>query len=132
MIRISSPVRAALAAALLLALLPSAHAQKKSPFEAGSYYDMCLQAVDFPKPLGEWDLKGNAKLPAYCKCFAPLFEARAMKALKFMEANPGKEPPGTAKETMAEELAMRNTCRKQVGLPAAVDSDFEPGKPAAK
>ena len=124
MIRISSPLRAALAASLLMALLPSAHAQK-SPFGGGSYYDMCLHAVDMPKPFGEWDLKGNAKLPAYCKCFAPAFTARAEKAMKYMQANPGKAPPGTLEQSNAEELALRNTCRKQVGLPLAVDLDVD-------
>jgi len=110
-------VLASSTAALLLATPSPAHAQ--SPTEA--YYDMCLKAVDFPAPFGESDLKGNAKLPDYCKCFAPVFAARAEKAARYMQANPGKAPPGTVEQSNAEELAMRNTCRKQVGLPAAVD-----------
>ncbi len=133
--RIAFHLRAALAAApLLLAVLPSAQAADAMPPNA--YYDMCLKAVDFPKPFGEWDLKGNAKLPAYCNCFSPLFAARATKAMKFMEKNPGKQVPGTIEESNAEELALRNTCRKQVGLPLAIDDEAVAvpvkGKPAAK
>lgn len=116
-------VLASSTAALLLATLSPAHAQ--TPTEA--YYDMCLKAVDYPAPFGESDLKGNAKLPDYCKCFAPAFAARAEKAARYMQANPGKAPPKTVEQTNAEELAMRNTCRKQVNLPAAVD----PNKAAA-
>lgn len=112
-----APMIASMIAALTLALLPSAHAQSPSQ----SYYDMCLKAVDMPAPFGESDLKGNAKLPDYCKCFAPAFAARAQKAALYMQANPGKAPPGTLEQSNAEELAMRNSCRKQVGLPAAVD-----------
>ena len=110
-------VRVSSTTALLLAALSPAHAQNVNQ----AYYDMCLQAADFPAPFGESDLKGNAKLPDYCKCFAPAFAARAEKAAKYMQANPGKAPPKTQEQTNAEELAMRNTCRKQTGLPAAVD-----------
>lgn len=112
--------RAAVAAAMLLALLPSANAQGGA-VPADGYADMCVKAADMPKPYGEWDLKGNAKLPAYCKCFSAAFAARAQKALAYMQANPGKAPPGTLEQSNAEELAMRNTCRKQGGLPAAVE-----------
>ena len=110
-------VRASSTAALLLAALSPAHAQ--TPTQA--YYDMCLKAVDFPAPFGESDLKGNAKLPDYCKCFAPAFAARAEKAAQYMRSNPGKPPAHTLEQSNAEELALRNTCRKQTGLPAAVD-----------
>jgi hypothetical protein len=136
MLRFSASLRAALGASLLIALLPAAHAQKGG-LGGDTYYDMCLKAVDFPKPFGEWDLKGNAKLPAYCKCFSPLFTARAMKAAAYMQTHPGKAPPGTLAESNAEELAIRNTCRKQVGLPMAIDADAETmpaptAKPAKK
>lgn len=113
----TSLVRLSSTAALVLAALSPAHAQTANQ----SYYDMCLKAVDFPAPFGESDLKGNAKLPDYCKCFAPAFAARAEKAARYMQANPGKAPPGTLEQSNAEELAMRNTCRKQTGLPAAMD-----------
>lgn len=52
---------------------------------------------------------------------AVLISVRAEKAMKYMQANPGKAPPGTLEELNAEELAMRNSCRKQHGLPLAVD-----------
>lgn len=132
MINIQNISRAALAGLLLLALQPAAHAA--GPFDGSKgYYDMCIKAVDMPKPFGEWDLKGNPKLPKYCECFVPLFTARAEAAMKYMQANPGKAPPGTLEESNAQELAMRNTCRKQVGLPAAVDPNLAaPEAPKAK
>lgn len=111
--------RAILACGLILSMLPAAHAQGLSK-DIG-YSEMCVKAADMPKPYGEWDLKGNAKLKRYCGCFAPLFEARAMKAAKFMEANPGKVPPGTLEQSSKEELDMRNSCRKKLGLPLAVE-----------
>jgi hypothetical protein len=109
-----------IALALLIAAFPAAQAGTPSIQNAGAI-DACLKAVDFPRPFGEWDLKGNAKLPAYCECFMAKFQVRAEKAMKYMQANPGKAPPGTLEETNAEELAMRNSCRKQLGLPLAVD-----------
>lgn len=84
-----------------------------------NYNDMCMNAANMPKPYGEWDLKGNAKLPEYCKCFVPAFQARAMKALTEMQA--GAKPPSLA-QSNKEELELRNVCRKQVGLPLAVES----------
>ncbi|QNA89367.1 hypothetical protein G4G28_14385 [Massilia sp. Dwa41.01b] len=110
-------------AALLVASLPSVHAQSAATMN-DSYAQMCRQSADTPKPFGEWDLKDNPKLGAYCDCFAPKFAARAMKAMAYRQANPGKAPPGTLEQSNAEELAMRNTCRKQVGLPAAVKPDL--------
>ncbi len=108
MTQFTSLFRAALAGAVLLALVPSAHADEMTK----QYSDMCVSATDFPKPDGEWDLKGNAKLPAYCACFGAAFKARALK--------PPKTPTPSIDEFTAEELALRNTCRKQVGLPLAV------------
>jgi len=113
-------LRLPMAIALLLAALPAAHAQADAT-TTRSADDMCFQAANFPKPYGEWDLKGHAKLPAYCACFNAAFKVRAEKAAKYMQAHPGKAPPGTAEEVAAQELAMRNTCRKQLGLPVAVD-----------
>lgn len=108
--------RAAAAAAMLLAVLPFARAQA-IVVPADTYISICEQSVQMPKPYGEWDLKGNAKLPTYCKCYSALFAARASKAATFMKANPGKQLPGNIEQTNAEERAMRVTCRKQTGLP---------------
>lgn len=113
-------IAAGIAAVLASTVLPPAQAQTPSIQDLGSP-NACLQSVNFPKPYGEWDLKGNAKLPAYCDCFMAKFRVRAEKALRYMQANPGKAPPGTLAESNAEELAMRNSCRKQLGLPPAVD-----------
>jgi hypothetical protein len=132
MFNFNNTIRAALAGALLLVLQPAAHAAGQADGTNG-YYDMCLKSVDMPKPFGESDLKGNAKLPQYCGCFAPLFMARAQKAMKYMQEHPGKAPPGTLEESNAEELALRNTCRKQVGLPLATDPNGAmPAAPKAK
>ena len=87
--------------------------------QVDAYYRMCLRSAEMPKPFGEWDLLRHAKLPKYCECFSPRFAARAMKAARFMQQNPGKEPPGSLAETNREELAMRNECRKKTGLPLA-------------
>ena len=111
-----------IAAMLTSAILPLSQAQAQAP----TIHDLagpngCLMSVDMPKPFGEWDLKGNAKLPAYCDCFMAKFKVRSEKAMKYMQANPGKAPPGTLEQSNAEELAMRNSCRKQLGLPLAVD-----------
>lgn len=107
------------ASALALLVLAQATAYAGPPQQMiDGYYDMCLKSTSMSKPYGESDLKGNAKLPAYCHCFSPLFAERAMKAAKYMQENPGKGPPGTAEQSNAEELAMRSACRKQVGLPA--------------
>lgn len=132
MFHFKSTVRAAFAATLLLVLQPAARAAAPSD-GSNAYYDMCIKSVDMPKPFGESDLKGNAKLPQYCSCFAPLFAARAQKALKYMQENPGKAPPGTLEQSNAEELAMRNTCRKQVGLALATDPNADaPAAPKVK
>lgn len=80
-----------------------------------------MQSANFPKPHGEWDLKGNAKLPAYCECYMTKFRARAAKKMMDMQANPGVMPKKTVQQSMAEELVMRNSCRQQLGLPPAVD-----------
>jgi len=111
--------RATLLGALMMPFQTGAQAAPMPPQMLVMYKQMCVKAATMPKPYGEWDLKGTAKLGAYCDCFSPLFAARAMKAAEFMQNNPGKAPP-TLEESNQEELAMRNTCRKQVGLPAAL------------
>lgn len=80
----------------------------KSPLEG--YTAMCMQSVGFPAPYGEGDLKGNAKLQDYCKCFAEKFLERAMKT------TPGA--PASLEQTNKEEFAMRQSCRSQFNLPA--------------
>lgn len=116
----SSPL--SIAAILISFVLPLSHAQAQAPtMQDLAGPNGCLMSANMPKPFGEWDLKGNAKLPAYCDCFMPKFKMRAEKAMKYMQANPGKAPPGTLEQSNAEELAMRNSCRKQLGLPLAVD-----------
>ncbi len=109
-------------ALLALGLAAGGMAQAQMPGMNGkpmNYQDMCMSAADMPKPFGEWDLKGNAKLPAYCTCFAPAFEARAMKAMAAMQA--GAKPP-SLEQSNKEELELRNSCRKKVGLPLAVET----------
>ncbi|SHH59847.1 hypothetical protein [Massilia sp. CF038] len=83
------------------------------------YSAMCVQSANMPKPYGEYDLKGNAKLPDYCKCFSEAFGARAMKAMSAMQA--GGKPP-SLEQSNKEELELRNVCRKKVGLPLAVEA----------
>jgi hypothetical protein len=90
---------------------PAAYAQDKKQ-ATESYKSMCLQAVDMPKPFGEYDLKGNAKLDAYCGCFGEAFAESVMKV------DPKAKPP-TADEATKRDLAMRNSCRKKMGLPLA-------------
>lgn len=108
----------ALAALLACALLAPAGAATPQDAARKGYYDMCLQAVNMPKPYGEWDLKGNARLPAYCECFSDAFLKRAMKAAAAMQA--GQKPP-SLEQSNKDELALRNTCRVKAGLPAAVE-----------
>lgn len=80
----------------------------KNPHDA--YAAMCVKAVGIPAAYGgEGDLKGNAKLPEYCKCFAGKFLERAMK--------PSPGTPLSAEQSMKEEYAMRQTCRSQFNLP---------------
>ncbi len=72
---------------------------------------MCIKAVKIPAAHGgEGDLKGHAKLPDYCKCFAEKFLARVMKT------TPGAQ--ASVEQTVNEEFAMRQSCRAQFNLPA--------------
>lgn len=108
--------RATIVFGLLFAALPAAQAQ--SPKKQMGYADMCVNSAGMPKPFGEWDLKGNPKLPEYCKCFSAAFEVRAKKAMTEMQA--GAKPP-SLEQSNKEELELRNVCRKQTGLPLAVE-----------
>lgn len=109
-------LRAAAAAVLSLALQP---AQAASGGLAGAhgYYESCLQSVHFPRPFGEWDLKGNPKLPQYCACYVPRFTEQTLAARANLELHGGAPTLDMIKENKAGELAVRNACRKQVGLP---------------
>jgi hypothetical protein len=109
--------RATIVFGLLLTALPAAQAQAPKK-QMNSYADMCVNAAGMPKPFGEWDLKGNAKLPEYCKCFSEAFEVRARKAMAEMQA--GAKPP-SLEQSNKEELELRNVCRKKTGLPLAVE-----------
>lgn len=102
------PLLAALAAVFAL---PAAEAQNRKQV-TDSYKQMCVQAADMPAPFGEYDLKGNARLGDYCGCFGEAFAEHAMKV------DPKAKPP-TADEATRRDLAMRNTCRKKIGLPLA-------------
>lgn len=86
----------------------------------GAYAGKCRSLADAPKPMGEWDLKGNAKLPEYCDCYATLFFERAIKAAAYMQAHDGKPPPATLRQVHAQENGMRNLCRKKFDMPKAV------------
>ncbi len=110
-------LRAALASALCLALQP-VHAASGGLQGAHGYYESCLKSVDFPRPFGEWDLKGNPKLPQYCECYVPLFTAQNMQSRANLQVHGGAATPEMIKENKAAELGVRNTCRKRVGLPS--------------
>ncbi len=110
------PVGGLLAAVLSLALQP-ALAASGGLEGAHGYYESCLQSVNFPRPFGEWDLKGNAKLPQYCACYVPRFTEQTTAARANLQLHGGAPTPAMIKENKAGELAVRNSCRKQVGLP---------------
>jgi hypothetical protein len=98
---------------LAFALAASAPAQAQDKQQAvAAYKQMCVQAAGMPKPYGEFDLKGNAKLDAYCGCFGEQFADQAMKT------DPKAKPP-TPEQASQRELAMRNSCRQKMGLPLA-------------
>ncbi|WP_266170504.1 hypothetical protein [Dyella subtropica] len=92
--------------------LSPAHADTVPSQATQQYADMCAnQATGIPAPYGEADLKGNPKLGEYCKCFGAKFAERAMASVQ------GGGKSSSLDETVKEEQAMRNGCRKQVGLP---------------
>ena len=120
-------------ALVALALFAGAHgmavAQRAAPTEEQVLTALgakCRSLADAPQPYGEWDLKGNDKLPAYCECYAGLFFKRAAKVSAYMDTHNGKPPPATLAQVHAQEMAMRQTCRKKLDLPKAI----APPKPA--
>lgn len=75
------------------------------------YVAMCKAATDIPvSDGGESDLKGNAKLDSYCRCFADKFVDRMKKT------DPSKVQ--FADQNIRGEFEMRKVCRAQFGLPA--------------
>ncbi len=64
------------------------------------------------RQIGEWDIKDDPKLPAYCGCFGQKFADRAVTKTQPAQSK------AEAQALQAEELDMRNGCRKQLGLPA--------------
>ena len=112
--------RAALAALVCLALQPAGAATGGLQGASG-YYQSCLQSVAFPRPFGEWDLKGNPKLPEYCECYVPLFIAQNTLARANLQVHGGPPTPEMVKENKAAGLAVRNSCRKKLGLPLVYD-----------
>lgn len=101
---------------LISAVMPSvAHADAPLSSATNQYVDMCMKATDIPAPYGEADLKGNPKLGDYCTCFGAKFAARAIASVASMQGA-GKSSP-SQEDPEKEEQAMRNGCRKQVGLP---------------
>jgi hypothetical protein len=132
MTHLTTILRAAIGAALCLALNP-AHAASGALQGAGGYYESCMKSVEFPRPFGEWDLKGNPKLPQYCECYVPAFTAQNTQARANLQAHGGPPTPEMIKENKASELAVRNTCRKQVGLPPVYDPNVNaPGAKAKR
>lgn len=101
---------------LINAAAPSAaHADAPLSSATNQYADMCMnQATTIPAPYGEADLKGNPKLGDYCKCFGAKFAERAMASMASMQ---GADKSSSLDDAVKEEQAMRNGCRKQVGLP---------------
>lgn len=106
-------MKAILLAALALALpLPRLAPAQDKQQAAASYKQLCVQAAGMQRPYGEYDLKGNAKLDAYCGCFGEEFAEQAMKT------DPRAKPP-TPEQASQRETAMRNRCRQKMGLPPA-------------
>ena len=83
---------------------------------ARGYAQFCAtQGTQMPGAAGESDIKGDARLAAYCTCFGGKFADRAVASL-------GKPRTAPLKKSVAEEYAMRNTCRAQMGLPKVVQT----------
>ena len=108
----------------LVCLTQPAHATSDTLQGASGYYQSCLQSVQFPRPFGEWDLKGNPKLPQYCECYVPLFVAQNTQSRANLKVHGGPPTPEMIKENKAAELAVRNSCRSKVGLPAVYDPNI--------
>ena len=107
-----SALSVALAAALSVAMVSPVHADTPLSQATAQYAAMCAnQATSIPAPYGESDLKDNPKLGEYCQCFGAKFAARALASTQGGDKSPSLD------KTAEEEQAMRNSCRKQSGLP---------------
>lgn len=83
---------------------------------AKGYAQFCAtQGTQMPGAAGESDIKDDARLGAYCTCFGGKFADRAVASLGKPRA-----VPFDIKKSVAEEYAMRNTCRAQMGLAKVV------------
>lgn len=105
-----------LAGAFVVAFIGMSPVRAAAPQQAAdSYADMCVKmSTDMGKAhrtILEGDLADNPKLKDYCTCFGAKFAERAMTSGKIM--NNKAEIDAAQKE----ELAMRNSCRTQYGLP---------------
>ena len=114
---------AALAGVCFFAM-PAAQAASGELQGSGGYYQSCMQSVDFPRPFGEWDLKGNPKLPQYCECYVPMFVAQNTQARANLQVHGGPPTPEMIKENKVAELAVRNSCRAKLGLPPVYDPNI--------
>lgn len=85
------------------------------------YARMCVDGSAWPLPYGEGDLKGNAKLGEYRRCFSAKFAERAMGALAELQRPQESQAPAARqaalKESSKQEAAMRDDCRQELGLP---------------
>lgn len=78
------------------------------------YVEACEQmaaSASVQYQTGEWDIKDSPKLHPYCGCFGQKFADRAVTKTQLLRT------PEEIKQSKAEELDMRNTCRSQLGLP---------------
>ena len=100
---------------------PAAQAASGELQGSAGYYQSCMQSVDFPRPFGEWDLKGNPLLPQYCECYVPGFVAQNTQARANLQVHGGPPTPEMIKENKVAELAVRNSCRSKLGLAPVYD-----------
>lgn len=114
---------------LLIALsclsMTLAHAQTSAAPSsiAQSYAAMCKKdGVKIPAEYGgDADIKNHAKLDNYCTCFGEKFAERALKASEDVKKKGAAAlSNNSAEQSIAEEFAMRKTCRAQFGMPAPV------------
>ncbi len=102
-----------------------AHAQTSAAQSsiAQSYAAMCKKdGVKIPAEYGgDADIKNHAKLDNYCTCFGEKFAERALKASEDVKKKGAAAlSNNSAEQSIAEEFAMRKTCRAQFGMPAPV------------
>jgi len=104
-----------LAAAIALPVAAQGQVTDRATLAPGYAQFCATQGTQMPGAAGESDLKGNARLAAYCTCFGGKFADRALASLGKPRA-----APFDIKKSVAEDYAMRNTCRAQMGLPRVI------------